>query len=203
MTGHARIGNRIGPACSPEPRLLKAARRHAGTTQDDEEVPVTVFRVLDEAVIDRVFQPAVNRLQVSDVVHAAIPCYALFVGAQIGRAVVLHAQGLLGGRAPEIAAHIAVACFIYVGGVLNSRDAPSRPNPIRHSPVCRSGRLFVLLLALGGLAAAPFVWPVDAETLLSWGGSVMWGAGMYFEACESPPRRPKCKAVPNAVPNTA
>ena len=163
---------------------------------------MTILHAVDDAVIDRVFQPMVNRLQVSDVAHAAIPCYAFYVAAQIARAVLLHAQGLLGGRAVEITSSIAVACFIYVGGVLNSRDALPRPNPIRRNPVCRFGRLLALSLTLGGLAAAPFNWPPNGDTLLSWGGCALWAAGMYFDGCEVPPPRPRRRTMPDAVPNT-
>jgi len=34
---------------------------------------MTIFRTLDDALIDRLFQPIVNRLQVSRVAHVAIP----------------------------------------------------------------------------------------------------------------------------------
>ena len=163
---------------------------------------MTILHIIDDTVIDRVFQPIVNRLQVSDVAHAAIPCYAFYVAAQIARAIVLHAQGLLAERAGEVASGIGLACFIYVGGILNSRDAPSWPNPIRRNPVCRLGRLFALSLTLGGLAATPFDWPPDAEALLAWGGIALWTAGVYFDSCERPPPRPKRRTMPDTVLNT-
>ena len=163
---------------------------------------MNILHAIDDAVIDRVFQPMVNRLQVRDVAHVATPCYAFYVATQIARALVLHAQGLLGGRAMEIASSIGVAGFIYVGGVLNSRDALPRPNPIRRNPICRFGRLLALSLTLGGLIAAPFNWPPDADTLLSCGGCAFWAAGRYFDGGEVPPPRPKRRTVPDAVPNT-
>jgi len=52
---------------------------------------MTIFRTLDDALIDRVFQPIVNRLQVSRVAHITVLCYALYVGAQASRAVILYA----------------------------------------------------------------------------------------------------------------
>ncbi len=116
---------------------------------------MTIFRTLDDALIDRVFQPVVNRLQVSHVGHIAIPCYALYVGAQIGRALVLHAQGLLGEQAPAIAFDVAVACLIYGLAIVLNRNGRARPNPVRHSPVCRLYRLASLFLTLWRFSVVP------------------------------------------------
>jgi len=164
---------------------------------------MAIFRTIDDALIDRVFQPVVNRLQVSHVGHIAIPCYALYVGAQIGRALVVHAQGLLGEQAPAIAFDVAVACFVYGLAIVLNRNGRARPNPVRHSPVCRLYRLASLFLTLWRFSIVPLVRHLDAETLLSWGGFGLWVAGLYFESCDSPPPRPRRKAVPDAVPNAA
>jgi len=171
--------------------------------QDDENSPTTIFRALDDALIDRVFQPIVNRLQVSHVAHVAIPCYALYVGAQAGRALVLHAQGLFGARAPDIAFDVAAACVIYGLAIVLNRNARARPNPVRYNPACRLYRLASLLLTLLRFSIVPFIRHLDAETLLSWGGFGLWAAGLYFESCDSPPPRPRRKAIPDAVPNAA
>lgn len=162
---------------------------------------MTIFRTLDDTLIDRVFQPVVNRLQVSHVGHIAIPCYALYVGAQAGRAVVLYAQGLLGERAPDIAFDVAVACFIYGLAIVLNRNGRARPNPVRYNPACRFYRLASLFLTLWRFSIVPLVRHLDAETLLSWGGFGLWAAGLYFESCDSPPPQPSRKAVPDAVPN--
>jgi len=162
---------------------------------------MTIFRTLDDALIDRVFQPIVNRLQVSHVGHIAIPCYALYVGAQIGRALVLHAQGLLGEQAPAIAFDVAVACLIYGLAIVLNRNGRARPNPVTHSPVCRLYRLASLFLTLWRFSVVPLVRHLDAETLLSWGGFGLWAAGLYFESCDNPPPRPRRRTVPDAVPN--
>ncbi len=162
---------------------------------------MAIFRTIDDALIDRVFQPVVNRLQVSHVGHVAIPCYALYVGAQIGRALVLHAQGLLGEQAAAIAFDVAVACFIYGLAIVLNRNGRARPNPVRHSPVCRLYRLASLFLALWRFSVVPLVRHLDAETLLSWGGFGLWVAGLYFESCDSPSPRPRRRTVPDAVPN--
>jgi len=162
---------------------------------------MAIFRTVDDALIDRVFQPIVNRLQVSHVGHVAIPCYALYVGAQIGRALVLHAEGLLGEQAPAIAFDVAVACFVYGLAIVLYRNGRARPNPVRHSPVCRFYRLASLLLTLWRFSVVPLVRHLDAETLLSWGGFGLWAAGLYFESCDSPPPRPRRRTVPDAVPN--
>lgn len=163
---------------------------------------MTTFRALDDALIDRVFQPAVNRLQVRNVLHAAAPCYALYVGAQAGRALVLHAHGTLGECAPYVAFDLATVGYTYGLAVLFSRDAPSRPHPARHNSMFRAARLVSLVLTLRHFGVVPFVWPVGAEMLLSWSGYALWGAGLCFEGCASPPPRLERKAVPDAVPNT-
>lgn len=162
---------------------------------------MTIFRILDDALIDRVFQPIVNRLQVSRAAHVAIPCYALYVGAQAGRALVLYGQGVLGGRAPDIAFDVAVACVIYGLAVVLNQNGQARPNPVRYNPVCRFYRLASLVLTLWRFSVVPLVRHLDAETLLSWGGFGLWAAGLYFESCDSPPPRPRRRTVPDAVPN--
>ncbi len=164
---------------------------------------MTIFRTLDDALIDRVFQPIVNRLQVSRVAHITVLCYALYVGAQASRAVILYAQGRLGEQAPDVAFDIAVACFIYGLAIVLNRNKPARPNPVRYNPVCRFYRLAGLLLTLWRFSIVPLVRHLDAETLLSWGGFGLWAAGIYFESCDSPPPQPRRKAVPDAVPNAA
>lgn len=162
---------------------------------------MTILHAVDDALIDRVFQPIVNRLQVGDAAHAAIPCYALYVGAQIGRAVVLHAQGLLGERAPDIAFDIATACFIYGLAVVLGRRSRGKPNPVRYNPACRLFRLASVFLTLWRFGLVPFVRHLDAETLLSWGGFGLWAAGLYFESCDSPPPQPEHRIVAGAAPN--
>jgi len=178
------------------PKLRSAAH-------NDETRSMTIFRTVDDVLIDRVFQPVVNRLQVSNVAHVAVPCYAIYVGAQIGRALVLHAQGVLGERAPEIVFDVAAACFIYGLAIVLNRNGRARPDPVRYSPACRLFRLASLLLTLWRFSIVPLVRHLDAETLLSWGGFALWAAGLYFESCDSPPPQPRRKTVPDAVPNTA
>lgn len=162
---------------------------------------MTILSAVDDALIDRVFQPIVNRLQVGNVAHAAIPCYALYVGAQIGRAVVLQAQGLLGERAPGIAFDIATACFIYGLAIVLGRSSRTRPNPVRYNPACRLYRLASVFLTLWRFGLVPFVRHLDAETLLSWGGFGLWAAGLYFESCDSPPPQPGRRIAAGTVPN--
>ena len=156
---------------------------------------MTILSAVDDVLIDRVFQPIVNRLQVSNVAHAAIPCYALYVGAQIGRTVVLQAQGLLGERAPGIAFDIATACFIYGLAIVLSRGSRARPNPVRYNPACRLFRLASVFLTLWRVGLVLLVQHPDAGTLLSWGGFGLWAAGLYFESCDSPPPRPSRRIV--------
>ena len=162
---------------------------------------MTILSAVDDALIDRVFQPIVNRLQVSNVAHAAIPCYALYVGAQIGRAVVLQAQGLLGERAPGLAFDIAAACFIYGLAIVLGRTSRAGPNPVRYNPVCRLYRLASVFLTLWRFGLVPFVRHLDADTLLSWGGFGLWAAGLYFESCDSPPPQLRRRIVAGTVPN--
>ena len=162
---------------------------------------MTILSAVDDALIDRVFQPLVNRLQVGNVAHAAIPCYALYVGAQIGRAVVLHAQGLLGERAPGIAFDIAAACFIYGLAIVLGRGSRARPNPVRYNPACRLYRLASVFLTLWRFGLVLFVQHPDTETMLSWGGFGLWAAGFCFESCDSPPPRPRRRIVAGTVPN--
>ncbi len=164
---------------------------------------MTIFRTLDDTLIDRVFQPIVNRLQASHAAHVAIPCYALYVGTQAGRALVLHAQGTLGKRAPYIAFDVTVACFIYGLAIVLSRNGRARPNPVRYNLLCRFYRLASLVLTLWRFSIVPLVRHLDAETLLSWGGFGLWAARLYFESCDSPPPRPRRKTVPDVVPNAA
>ena len=162
---------------------------------------MTILSAVDDALIDRVFQPIVNRLQISNVAHAAIPCYALYVGAQIGRAVVLHVQGLLGEHAPGIAFDIATAGFIYGLAIVLSRGPRARPNPVRYNLACRLFRLASVFLTLWRFGLVPFVRHLDAETLLSWGGFGLWAIGLYFESCDSPPPRPRRRIVASTAPN--
>ena len=162
---------------------------------------MTILSAVDDALIDRVFQPIVNRLQVGNVAHVAIPCYALYVGAQIGRVVVLHAQGLLGERAPGVAFDIATACFIYGMAIMLGQGSRARPNPVRYNPVCRLYRLASVFVTLWCFGLVPFVRHLDAETLLSWGGFGLWAAGFCFESCDSPPPRPQRRIVAGTVPH--
>lgn len=159
---------------------------------------MTVFRALDDALIDRVFQPIVDRLQVRETMHAALFCYALYAGAQVGRALILHAHALLGERAPYVAFDVATVGYAYMLAFLFNQDAPSGPRPARHNPMCRSARLVCLALTLWRCGAALLVRQLDPETLLSWGGFALWGAGLCFEGC-APFPRPKRRAAPDAA----
>ena len=160
-----------------------------------------VLRILDDALIDCVFQPAVNRLRVGNVAHAAMLCYALYAGAQVGRALVLHAHGVFGERAPYMAFDVATVGYTYALAILFSADAPSGPYPARHNPMFRAARLAGLVLTIWRFGIVPFTRSLDAEMLLSWGGYALWGAGLCFEGCASPPLRPGCRAALDAAPN--
>ena len=164
---------------------------------------MTALRRLDNTLIDRAFQPVVNRLSANPHDLAAT-CYAGIVGVTLARIVVEHRAGALAGNV-WLYGFLAAGATVLYGMALGQRPASSGANPHRASPVSRALRLVWLAGLTGAVAgsagrlvASGYLTPVAVLGVLSAG---LWVSAVYFQACDRPPPREVRRPV--AVPTTA
>lgn len=153
---------------------------------------VHVCRKLDDGLIDRVFQPAVNRLQVTDPMHLASLLYGTYAGAALARVLALYVQGSLAQQWPYAAGGLVSAFLLYGFSVLRPKSETGA-NVNREALPALCLRLTLLLVALAILAR--LVLRFDASGAIYLVSFLAWTAAAYVEACDgATPQAPRIPA---------
>jgi hypothetical protein len=143
---------------------------------------VTVFRLIDDFLFDRVFQPLVNR--VPDAGPAGVARVFLIVSAAAD--MIMFASGPP-FRPDELAYDIIVKLVLYFAVDLPPVELGMR-NPKRIERSELFFRFVFIILFTGGVLGLPFDYALDhAAAVVSW---LMFASYLYARACDKlPPAR--------------
>lgn len=140
-------------------------------------------RAIDDAVIDRLFQPAVNRLGIAEPADAATLVYGAAAASVLVRILLDHLGGTLAQGVLDSALAIAATCTAYgLSFVRLKGRAGSFHRAVPALLVLRvTGMALLAYLASTLFAGAPGKLPA-----LTWALTV---AALYLQCCEAPPPR--------------
>lgn len=140
-------------------------------------------RAIDDAVIDQLFQPTVNRLGIAEPADAATLVYGTAAASVLVRILLDHLGGTLAEGALNSALAIAATCAAYgLSFVRLKGRAGSFHRAVPALLILRVSGVVLLAYLAGTLfAGAPAKLPA-----LTWALTV---AALYLQCCEAPPPR--------------
>lgn len=158
------------------------------------------FRWIDDLLIDRVFQPAVNAAQAHNPRSLSALFYGAYLGAIVAGAMMAFMRGTLMEHVIPTGLQAAVALFLYGQTLRGAGFVISAPNPLRGPLVMLMARMMTLTLLMGPVAL--IVTLPQSQDLKQIVGDLGWLAyvcGVYFDVCDPAKPKPCPKEAPGTV----